>query len=152
MRELSVQRTGDTYVLRDGDTVVWTIELPLDMSGTPFREEVVWSASGVVAIGGGTTIYFVGIELGTVTRRISLARDLFGHFEIDRDVLYVSGFRDVTAIDRQLSILWSSKNVAIDGIVWQSREGDRIKLSAEMDPPGGWVDVELDAATGRRLS
>jgi hypothetical protein len=47
--------------------------------------------------------------------------------------------------------MWVSENVAIDGITWRGQVGDRIQLSAEMDPPGGWVDVELDATTGRML-
>ena len=51
-----------------------------------------------------------------------------------------------------LAVRWVSRDVAIDGLTWTGRDGDRIQLSAEMDPPGGWVDVELDALTGRELS
>jgi hypothetical protein len=67
-------------------------------------------------------------------------------------VLYILGWRNVIAIDRTLTVRWISENVAIDGIMWRGQDGDRILLSVEMDPPGGWVDVELDATTGRLRS
>jgi hypothetical protein len=42
--------------------------------------------------------------------------------------------------------------LAVDGIVWYGRAGDRIQLGCEMDPPGGWERVSLDRATGRELA
>jgi hypothetical protein len=42
-----------------------------------------------------------------------------------------------------------ARGIAIDGIVWCEQRGPHLLLEAEMDPPGGWVPVVLDAATGR---
>lgn len=149
---VEIERTGDTYVARDGARQVWTVELRLDLNGSPFREEKVWPAAEVVAIGGGDAVHFLALETGASRRTLVLEGDRFGGFGEARDVLYVLGWRHVVAVACDLATRWVSHDVAIDGIVWRGVEADRIQLSAEMDPPGGWVDVELDAATGRELS
>lgn len=149
---MKVERTGDTYVARD-DTgaIVWRIELALDMSGTPFREELVWPAASVVAIAGGPSVHFVAAASGAIVKTLSLAGDLFGHFGPVDDVLYILGWRNVVAVDSTLEVRWVSHDLAIDGIVWKSSNDERIELAAEIDPPGGWVDVDLDVATGKIL-
>lgn len=117
-----------------------------------FCERIFWEAAEVLAIGFEHTVELVDPDSGDLVRAISLGNDMFGHFgPADGDVLYVLGWRDVVAIERTFDVKWRSMNVAVDGITWRGRDADRIQLSAEMDPPGGWVDVELDADTGRRL-
>lgn len=153
MRIIGIERTGDTYVARDADGIAWTVESHLDTSGTPFRDEIVWPAASVVAIGGGNAVHFLSAETGAVVKTLSLADDLFGHFgPNDRDVLYILGWRHVFAVDRALAVRWVSKDVAIDGITWRGCQGNRIQIAAEMNPPGGWVDVDLDAITGREIA
>jgi hypothetical protein len=148
---VQIERNGERYIARDGERVVWSIELHLNMNGSSFREEIMWPAASVVAIGGGDAVHLVAVDSGTIARTISLGRDLFGHFgEARDDVLYILGWRNVVAVDRDV-VRWVSHDVAVDGITWRGLDGDRIMLSAEMDPPGGWVDVELDAATGREV-
>ena len=153
MRIVRVDRTSDTYVARDADGVVWTVELHLDMRGTPFREEIVWPAASVVAVGGGDAVHFLSAESGAVVATLPLEVDTFGHFgPADGDVLYVLGWRHVVAVDRTLATRWVSRDLAVDGLVWKDQVGDRILLSAEMDPPGGWVDVEIDVLSGSRIA
>lgn len=150
---LQIERNGDMYVARDDAGVVWTVELQLDMSGSPFREEVLWPAASVVAVGGGSSVHFLAAESGAIVNTLSLDNDLFGHFgPADGDMLCVLGWRNVVAIEKTLAVRWISKDIAVDGITWTKQQGDRIQLSAEMDPPGGWVDVELDTSTGREVS
>ncbi len=126
--------------------------LPLDLRGTPFREEVPWPAAGAVAIGGGHTVYLLDAGSRTFRRTLDLHQDFFSHFAVDGDTLYILGWTDVTAVAADLTVRWISRDVAVDGITWRGRDGELIRLSAEMDPPGGWVDVELDAATGRPIN
>jgi hypothetical protein len=153
VRIVRISRDGDTYVGLTETSVGWTVEISLGPNGTPFREEVVWPAASVVAIGGGTTIHFLAAQSGAIVSSLSLGDDVFGHFgPADGELLCVLGWRDVVAVDKTLAVRWISKHVAVDGIIWKSRHDERIQLSAEMDPPGGWVDVELDAITGRELS
>lgn len=150
---ISVERDGDfAAVMRDG-RVVWR----LDRCCNPFVEAVVWPAAGVVAIGAGACVQFVDEANERVVKTIELGPgdegDWFGHFgEEVGDTLYVLGWANVTAIDRRLAVTWVSRDVAIDGITWRGCAGGRVLVSAEMDPPGGWIDVDLDAETGRELS
>jgi hypothetical protein len=148
---MKIERTGDTYVARDERGLIWTIELALDMNGSPFREEVWWPAASLVAIGGGAFVHFLSADTGALVKTLSLDGDLFGHFgPADDEVFYILGWRDVTAVDKTFAVRRVSRDVAVDGIVWVGKEGDRIALSAEMDPPGGWIDVVLDGKTGAR--
>ncbi|HEU0029673.1 MAG TPA: hypothetical protein VFQ53_03495 [Kofleriaceae bacterium] len=149
---LAIERTGDTYVARDAGGIVWILELRLDMRGTPFRDELVWPAADVVAIGGGPEVHFVARATGGVIHTLSLDDDFFGELApAPDDVLYILGWRHVVAVDRSLAVRWVSRDVAVDGITWRGHDGDRLLLSAELDPPGGWVDIALDAATGRAV-
>jgi hypothetical protein len=153
MRIVRIERQDDVYVARDAnDDIVWWVELRLDMSSTPFREEAIWPAACVVAIAGGPEVHFLSAESGQIVKTLLLGDDLFGHFgPTDQEVLYVLGWENVTAVDNKLVVRWVTREVAVDGIIWKGSEGDCVKLSAEMDPPGGWVNVELDAATGREI-
>lgn len=153
MRLVSIERSGDTYVTRHETGIAWTIDLRLDTSRTPFREEVIWPAAAVVVIAGGPDVHFVSSESGTILKTLSLDDDLFGHFgPTDGNVLHILGWRNVIAVGKPLVVCWVSRDVAVDGITWRGQDKNRIQLSAEMDPPGGWVDVELDAITGREIS
>ena len=139
---MSVEREGDTYVARNEAGVLWRVELRLDMTATPFREEIVWTAASVIAVGGGRDVHFLAAESGKVVRTLALDHDLFGHFgPADSDVLYVLGWQHVVALDRTLEVRWISRDVAVDGIVYVGNERGRLQLSAQLDPPDGWVDV-----------
>jgi hypothetical protein len=152
VRTISIERNGETYVARLQDEIVWSVELPLEMSASPFREEVVWPSASTVVVAGGGTVHFLSAESGAVMKTLSLDGDFFGHFGPADDVLFILGWRNVVAVDKTLTVRWVSKGVAVDGITWRGREGNRIQISTEMDPPGGWVDVVLDALTGREIA
>lgn len=148
----SIERDGALYTARSATEIVWTREVRLDDHGLPFREEVIWPAAGVVAIAHEKVVKFLSAETGAIVRSIFLGHDLFGGFgPVDGDTLFVLGWTQALAVDATLSTRWRSGHIAVDGITWRERIGDRILLSCEMDPPGGWVDVELDARTGEQL-
>lgn len=154
MLGVRIDRADDRYALVGPDgRVRWSVPCARDVAGNPFREALVWSAGGCVAIGEGGAVRLHAIDSGALLTTVSLDDDHFGHFgPSDLDVLYVLGWRHVLAIDHRRELLWRRRNVAIDGIVWSERRGGRLVLSAEMDPPGGWVAVELEAATGAELA
>ena len=149
----SIERDADIYIARDDrGAILWSIEISLDMSGTPFREEVVWPAASAVVVAGGPTVHFLSVASGELLKTLPLDDDYFGNFgPTDGDVLHILGWRHVTAVDATLAIRGVSRDVAVDGITGGDLHGDRIHISAEMDPPGGWVEVELDALSGREL-
>lgn len=54
-------------------------------------------------------------------------------------------------LSARLATRWVARNVAIDGIVFVELRDNAVIVSAEMDPPGGWVDAALDLGTGEEL-
>jgi hypothetical protein len=148
-----IERNGDLCVAHADGHVVWTTELPVAVGGSPFREDLLWSAASVVAIGRGDAVHFLAADSGAVVKVVRLENDQFGHFGAgDAEVLYVLGWRYVVAVDATLAVRWTSEAIAIDGITWEGQDGARLLLSAEMDPPGGWQRVVLDASNGRELT
>ena len=151
---------GPVYQLRRGDHVLWTVGVDFGYASSfPFREQRVWAAAGVVVIGGGEVVYVLDAATGELRHEISV-EGYFGHFKLARvaapaggeeELLFVLGCRDVHAIDARLATRWVARDVAIDGIVFVELRDNAVIVSAEMDPPGGWVDVALDVVTGALL-
>ena len=61
------------------------------------------------------------------------------------------GGTDVIAIEPSLRIRFWSRNLAVDGLEYRGASGQEVRFAAEMDPPGGWVPLALDAHTGARV-
>jgi hypothetical protein len=154
---VAVALAGRKLEVLEGEHALWTLELPEHTRGNPFRDARCWTAASVVAVGAGQRVDFHAIATGAKVASIALGAgeggDGFGQlaFGVD-DTLYVLGWRDVTAVAPSLAVRWVARDVAVDGIVWRDQQGPHLLLSAEMDPPGGWVDVILDVATGRRIT
>lgn len=72
----------------------------------------------------------------------------FGYFVEGKECVYILGCENVIAINKDNSIIWKSDYIAVDGIVLNGIEDDVMSVSCEMDPPGGWVDREIDLLTG----
>ncbi|EYF07391.1 Hypothetical protein CAP_0144 [Chondromyces apiculatus DSM 436] len=152
---------GAIYVLRRGDEVLWRVGIDFgEASHVPFREELVWESAGVVALGGGDAVYVLDLGTGAARARIAVP-SLFGHLALvsvpavgggNAEVLLVLGWTDVHAIDGQLAPCWVARDVAVDGILLREARDQELHMLAEMDPPGGWVGIVLDARTGAELS
>jgi hypothetical protein len=148
----------DVYVLRRDGIALWQVGVSWGAQAhVPFREEVIWASAGAVAIGGGALVYLLDIETGVTKARVPI--DHFGHLFLDEgekllraETLYVMGWRGVLALDPTLQVRWHARDVAVDGIVFGGTFGTAVQFKAEMDPPGGWFQVELDSETGRELS
>jgi len=126
-------------------------------ANVPFREELVWASAGVAVIGGGGRVYFLDLDSGQERSRLDMPC-LFGHFVLDAgggqrtETLYVLGWTDIIAVKPTLETKWSMQDVAVDGVTFKGADGAALRFAVEMDPPGGWFEVEVDAATGRELS
>lgn len=152
----TVDRVAGRVTAQVDDRDLWAIELGDHRTGNPFCEALHWPAAGVVAIGCDHLVSFVVADTGAAVSTLTLGTpdggDLFGGLAIGDDAtLYVLGWRDVVAVAPTLEVRWIARDVAVDGIVWCEQRGPHLRLDAEMDPPGGWVPVVLDAATGRRV-
>lgn len=149
---------GALYALTDGDSVVWQVSIAWRWPSLPFRGQLVWPAAGVVAIGGGDEVVFLDLETAHLRRHLDVS-GYFGYLTHDpgepggRDEsLLVLGCSDVLAFAPSLELRWGTYNIAVDGVTGGEIDGQVVRVGAEMDPPGGWFDVELDAKTGAELS
>lgn len=99
---------------------------------------------------------------GAQAGQIAQGHSKFGHLALavvpalaagadEGELLLILGWNDVHAIARDLSTRWIARDVAVDGLVFGAVDGSLLAVHAEMDPPGGWFAVTLDARDGREL-
>ncbi len=137
------------FTLWRKDSCLWSAAVQFDPGG-PFIEGHVWEEAGVVLLGGGSTL--VVVELASGAERLRQPVDMyFGSLVLDpeRAHLYVLGGRDIQKFDRDLNHLWTSEPLAVDGLTFTAFSEAGLHVSAERDPPGGWVPVTLDVRTGQ---
>jgi hypothetical protein len=128
-------------------------------SWNSFREALLWPCAHLVAAAAGDRAHLLDLETGKLCATLDLTPDRFGHLALvdltnptsTTDLLLVLGWTDIRAYDSTASLRWHARNVAVDGISFDEIHGSVLRLHAEMDPPGGWFAVSLDAATGREL-
>ncbi|MDY7229693.1 hypothetical protein [Hyalangium rubrum] len=145
---------GDRWIftLSRGGEPLWQAAVLFDAGG-PFVESLVWEKAEVVLLGGGAT--FFALDLVRGVERLHRQVDMyFGHFELDPEwnSLYVLGGENIQKFDPGLNWMWTSERIAVDGIVATGFSGQHLHVSAEMDPPGGWMPVTLDVLTGQRVT
>lgn len=115
--------------------------------GSPFTEAIVWD--GWMAIGHGQWLNLVGIASREAT---SLPMALyFGSLTVGPGYLLAASASNLLRIEPDGSVLWTSDEVGIDGVVVASADDARIEGEGEWDPPGGWRPFAIDARTGKLL-
>jgi hypothetical protein len=150
-------------LLGEGGEARWSARIEASALQTAcFREAYLWRAGGMACVGAGEHVWLFDLASGILRLHLDIDRSgcsVFGHFGHatlgdGTELLVVLTYTDVLAIDASLSIRWTARNVAIDGITGADgcRDGDRLVVHAERDPPGGWFEVTLDARTGRELA
>lgn len=132
-------------VLEQGGIPVSVLILYAPYHCSPFREVTIFS--DFVAIGYEDRFCLYDYVSGNT--RLELEQDsYFGHLYIDRGELFVCSATGITAIDNTGSILWDSPELAVDGVIIHDFNNDILRISAEMDPPGGWVDKLVSRQDG----
>lgn len=150
-------RRGSAYVIRHNDDPVWSAGIDFgEASHVPFREELFWESTRTIIIGGGNVVYAFDVDGGELQTSICVP-SLFGHLALItiptasgtlEEVLLIMGWTDVHVVDSDFKTRWVARDVAIDGIVFSEIRDNVIIVSAEIDPPGEWVEVALDVFTG----
>ena len=164
--ELKLDReAAQLALMADDGAALWTIEIDASaIEDACFCEAFLWQPGGVACLGAAEHVWLFDLTSGAPRQRLDLGEihgarpSLFGHFGHatlgdGTALLIVLGYTDVLALDASLSIRWTARGVAVDGITGADgcEPGDLLILHAEMDPPGGWFEVTLDARTGREL-
>jgi hypothetical protein len=75
----------------------------------------------------------------------------FGSFAMspEGDALFVATGSSLVALNARLETTWVAQNIAVDGVLVEEIGAQLIRLTVELDPPGGWRDLVLERATGR---
>lgn len=142
---------GKKYFVTKNSVPYLTAEV--EMTSNPFDEACIFGK--YLCIGIFEKIAFVDLETLNV-RYDELERFelYFGRFDIIyNDMLFISSGSGITAYDRDLNVIWKNSNLAVDGVCIYgiSDDGKYLKVSCELDPPGGWVDKKVDISTGIEL-
>ena len=151
-----------TCILREGATERWRVRLEFGEHArwSSFREALIWPRQARVIAGAGARVHVLDLASGAPVVTIDLAPDLFGDLRLaelpddrgtPREALMILGWTDVWIYDAELTLRWRARDVAVDGVTFDEVVGSVVRLHAEMDPPGGWFAVSLNAANGREL-
>lgn len=63
----------------------------------------------------------------------------FGYFYEHGDRLYIASDSRLRCFDSDCTLIWQTKEIAVDGVVVKEFSEDTVSVSCETDPPGGWV-------------
>jgi hypothetical protein len=151
-----------TCMLRCDGTERWRACLDFGeaIAWNPFREALVWPTARRVVAAASDRVHLLDLEAGEPRATLILSPDLFGHLALvelaegdaTTELLLVLGWTDVRAYDASASLCWHARRIAVDGITFDQLDGSILRVHAEMDPPGGWFSVSLDATTGHELA
>ncbi len=113
-----------------------------------FRHQALFVES-VLALGFGEAVYIVPWPPGD-PRTVRL-RSYFISLHRTIDSVYVASGEDVTRLDLGGNVLWTSPQLAIDGVRIELITDEHVTGEGEWDPPGGWRPFRLRASDGKPL-
>jgi hypothetical protein len=156
---------GRVTLLGDDGEARWSASVDgAAIQNACFREAFLWPPGGVACIGAAQYVWLFDLATGAPRLHLDLnelrpsAWSHFGHFGHatlgdGTELLVVLSYTDVMAMDASLSIRWMAHDVAVDGLTGADgcHDADMLIVHAEMDPPGGWFEVAIDARTGHEL-
>lgn len=145
VREIVLGQGGDVHyyvLIENNNALLLRLDFPVEWGA--FREVEVFGDH--VAIGVQDMFYLFDI---TKQSCMTLKLDgYFGHLYIEGGELFVCSATDIICIGSDGATRWTSDKIAVDGVIINSFDGNILRVSAEMDPPGGWVDVLVSRRDG----
>ncbi len=140
------------FELQEGGIRRWAVAIDFGEWPSPFKETLIWTQASVALAGAQGKVFALDLQSGAVKKEIDL-ESYFGQMCLseDQNNLYVASGNEAYKFDRALKQLWRSQDLAMDGIIFHE-VGEKLRVHAEMDPPGGWQEVVLDPHTGEELS
>jgi hypothetical protein len=139
---------GIQYLLIEKDGLIIPYEIRYEYHCSPFQEVII--ENDILAVG--FEEYFYLFDVTKNENMLSLKMDgYFGHIYFDNNLFYVADARGLHCINETGQILWQNTNIAIDGVIIEMFEADKIYGKGELDPPGGWQNFVLDFSTGKEI-
>jgi hypothetical protein len=149
----SVTQNPDVYVLACSEYEQVLLSLYFSGESDSFRE--IKTSKKYVVIGCGEHVHFINIATKIVTsHKLS---GYFGHLYSYKNIKS-NNFNDKLLVASASTLhmfsgtgekVWSSKPIAIDGLIVNEVNGKTILCSGELDPPNGWVDFNVNGNDGK---
>lgn len=143
----------EQFDLRKDGTLVWRAAILWESSCSPFKSQLVWEEAKTVLFGAHDQVYGLDIFTGAIKFQHKL-ESYFSSFVLDlpHGRVFIFTGTEVLYFGENLRERWSTRGLAVDGVVCRKLEDEFLIVDAEMDPPGGWQTVTIDLKTGKELS
>lgn len=111
-----------------------------------FEKAIIWKNQ--LAVGIGHKVFLIHLESHSVCEWD--LGNYFNSFLPAKEYLLVASAQRIHRIDPNGTMLWSSNDLGIDGIMIDRIEEDIIYGQGEWDPPGGWKPFRVELETGKK--
>lgn len=136
-------------VCRKDSTITNVFRINYEYHCSPFKEALL--IDDILAVGHEQHFYLYNLQTNTNILRLKVD-GYFGHLYHHNGLLYIADACGIHCMDKAGKLFWANDNLAIDGVTIHKFEQDKIYVSGEWDPPGGWRNAILDLATGKIIS
>lgn len=134
------------FILRDGAPYlcVW------------MPEKSLWVEEDAILFGSflllGTQEAVYGIRLDSLTRAEFPVNGYFKEFLVLGKMVCVFDAEGIFALDEHLHMLWQNRHLSIDGVLFAGmQDAQTMRISCELDPPGGWTERWINLQNGKEL-
>ena len=140
---------ADRYVtVADGEKLLLRVDVySYGPDCFAFEDAIVWRNS--VIVGFGSHVHAISLPSRSVAT-VPL-ESYFGHLYPAADYLLIASGTRLSRMEPDCSILWTSEELAVDGVVVHDPGPPIVRGDGEWDPPGGWQPFSVLAANGRRF-
>lgn len=146
----SVNFAAEEFItVRSENDLLYVFQVRFDRFCSPFRQAQI--TGNILAVGLEEMFYLY--DLSTGLNYLSLTVDgYFGCFVLNGTNFYVADASGIHCIGTDGRRIWHNDQLAIDGITINRFEDNKMYISAELDPPGGWESYVLDRLTGEKIT
>ncbi|WP_444930761.1 hypothetical protein ACJJIF_02975 [Microbulbifer sp. SSSA002] len=148
---------GIVVTIRECNSIKTTLKIAgTDKDYFLYNNYALWHSWIVIGCGGHA--HFISKDFKKI-KSLSLGATSFGYFQefltsedyplgLEKNHLLITSGTGLTLIDDNADIVWQLDHLAVDGTNVQDISGNTIYGSAEVDPPGGWLDFQVSLADG----
>jgi hypothetical protein len=144
----SIHFSKTEYVLIEQGNNSIPYEIRYEYSCSPFKDALI--ENEILAVGFEEKFYLFDISKNKSILSLKV-KGYFGHLYLHDDLFYVADAYGLYCVNKVGYILWYNSNIAIDGVIVNKFEGNKIYVQGEQNPPDNWEYFVLDLATGEKI-
>lgn len=135
------------YLIISAENSEIAYEIRYEYSCSPFQDVKI--ENNILAVGFEEYFYLFDLNKNKSVLSLKLG-GYFGHLYFYDHLFYVADAYGLTCINMAGQILWKTE-IAIDGVIVDKIDADKIYGKSEHDPPNGWEDFVLDIKSGKEI-